>query len=204
MDVEQAIRARRSCKDFLPDPVDDATLKRMFEQVQLSPSSFNLQHTRFVLVRDEARRQQVFRAAYGQKHVGQAPVLVVVCARLRAHEDAARANGHAPPDVLDELVPLIERSYEGKPQLQRDEAIRSASLSSMTLMLVAQVEGLSTCPMIGFDTEKVSELIELDDGHIPVMLICLGKAGEGQPFPTSRFPLEEVVHVETLGGPGFG
>ncbi len=204
MDLEEAIRTRRSTKSFRSNrPVTDAMLRRLFDLVRQSPTSYNLQHQRFVVVRDRGRRQQLMEASYGQRHVGEAPCVVVVAAWLDAHTEAARANGHAPKEVLDRLVPFIERSYGGKPQLQRDEAIRSASLASMTLMLVATAEGLATCPMIGFEPAKVCEIAGLDDRHVPVMLIVLGYAGDGQPFPTSRFPLAESVKLETLGGKGL-
>ena len=98
---------------------------------------------------------------------------------------------------------MITGIYEGKPQLQRDEAIRSGSLGSMTLMLVARSMGLDTCPMIGFDPEKVSRIVGLDDDHIPVMLITLGKSGNIDPFPTSRLDLSDTVKLETLTGPGL-
>lgn len=204
MTVEEAIRSRRSRKSFDPaHAIDDATLRRLFGLVALTPSSFNLQHWRFVVVRDPERRRLLQAAAFGQRHVGEAPAVVVVAAKLDAHEDAARANGHAPPEVRKDLVPVIQRSYAQKPQFQRDEAIRSASLAAMTLMLVAESEGLATCPMIGFSPAKVAAVAGLDDRHVPVMLLCLGKPGGGAPFPTSRFPLSETVKLESLHGPGL-
>jgi nitroreductase len=204
MDLADAIRERRSTKSYSDQPVDDATLRRLFELVSQSPSSFNLQHTRFVLVRDAERRAELMAASGGQPHVGAAPVDVIVCAKLNAHADAAPSQAHAPDDVAAKVVALIEQSYANNPQLQRDEAIRSASLASMTLMLAAQAEGLRTCPMIGFDPKKVGAIVGLDDEHIAVMLITLGHPGEGGVFPTSRYPMAEVVRNETLDGEGFG
>ncbi|MHC4409782.1 MAG: nitroreductase family protein, partial [Planctomycetota bacterium] len=144
MDLADAIRERRSTKSYSDQPVDDATLRRLFELVSKSPSSFNLQHTRFVLVRDAGRRAELMAASWGQPHVGAAPVDVIVCAKLSAHADAAPSQAHAPDDVAAKVVALIEQIYANNPQLQRDEAIRSASLASMTLMLAAQAEGLRT------------------------------------------------------------
>ena len=204
MDVEQAIRARRSMKSFLEEPLDDATLRKLFELVRLSPSSFNLQHTRFVIVREKARRAALRAASYGQKHVEECGAVVVVAAKLTAHEDVERVQQHVPDLALrSKLVKTITGYYLDKPAFQRDEAIRSGSLSSMTLLLAAQSMGLVTCPMIGFDPKKVSEISGLDANHIPVMLIVLGKPGPGAPFPTSRLPLSETVKLETLGGPGL-
>ena len=204
MELRDAVRERRSTKSYSDRPVDEATLRRIFELVLKSPSSFNLQHTRFVLVRAAERRALLMAASWGQTHVGAAAVDVVVCAKVNAHEDARRSQSHAPDDVAEKVCALIDRIYAGNPQLQRDEAIRSASLASMTLMLAAQAEGLRTCPMIGFDPEKVAEIAGLDADHIPVMLITLGHPGDGAAFPTSRFPMGEVVRLETLGGEGFG
>jgi nitroreductase len=188
-------------KSFVEEPLDDATLVKLFELVRLTPSSFNLQHTRFVVVREKGKRAALRAASYGQKHVEECGAVVVVAGKLAAHEDVERVQQHVPDLTLRaKLVKTITGYYKDNAQFQRDEAIRSGSLASMTLMLAAQSMGLVTCPMIGFDPKKVSELAGLDAGHIPVLLIVLGKPGPGAPFPTSRLPLSETVKLETLGG----
>ncbi len=205
MDVAQAILSRRSIKSFDPDhEIDDATLEDLFALVTRAPSSFNLQHWRFVVVRDPANKERLRTASYGQKHVGEASAVVVVAAKPDAHEDADRVQQHVPDaGQRADLVKLIQGYYAGKPEFQRDEAIRSASLAAMTLMLVAQAKGLSTCPMIGFDPQKVTDVVGLEEGCFPVMLVVLGKAA-GEPFPTSRLPLGEVVKLENADGLGLG
>jgi nitroreductase len=204
MDLEQAIRTRRSMKSFVEEQLDDATLKRLFELVRLSPSSFNLQHTRFVVVRSKEKRAALRAASYGQRHVEECGAVVIAAAKLHAHEDVERVQQHVPDLALRaKLVKTITGYYKDNPQFQRDEAIRSGSLASMTLMLAAQAMGLVTCPMIGFDPKKVAQIVELPEGFLTVLLIVLGRPGAGQPFPTSRLPLAETVKLETLGGPGL-
>jgi nitroreductase len=197
MDLAQAILSRRSIRDFDPDhEIDDATLREIFELVTHTPSSFNLQHWRFVVVRDQERKDRLRTASYGQQHVGEASAVVVVAAKLDAHEDAARVQGHVSDDEQRaNLVKMIQGFYAGKPQFQRDEAIRTASLAAMTLMLVAQSKGLATCPMIGFDPAQVTEIAGLQDNCFPVMLVVLGKPREGKPLPTSRLPLTDVLKL---------
>ncbi|MHC4973932.1 MAG: nitroreductase family protein [Planctomycetota bacterium] len=206
MDVAQAILSRRSIKTFDPDhEIDDATLQEIFELTTRAPSSFNLQHWRFVVVRDQQRKDRLRDASYGQRHVGEASAVIVVAAKLDAHEDADSVQQHVPDEKQRQsVVDMIQRFYAKNPQFQRDEAIRSASLAAMTLMLVAQAKGLATCPMIGFDAQKVTAIVELPDSCFPVMLVVLGKPGEGEPFPTSRLPLPQVVKLETSDGLGLG
>ena len=98
---------------------------------------------------------------------------------------------------------MIQEFYENKAQLQRDEAIRSASLAAMTLMFGAVTRGWDTCPMIGFDPDAVSKILELDDSHIPVMLLTLGFRKEDPRPRSSRRAISEVVKMDTFKGPGL-
>lgn len=206
MELELAIRERHSVSRFdTTYPVSDDVLFRLFRLVALSPSSFNLQHWRFVVVRDPDRKLRLQRAAHGQKQVGQASAVVVVCGKLGAHRDAVRVFANTPPEVRDRLVSQIEAIYAQNPPMQRDEAIRSASLASMTLMLAAQSHGLDTSPLIGFDPAAVAEIVRLDEEHLPVMLLLIGKEASSSPGrPSDRLPVHETVRLETLDGPGLG
>ncbi|MHC4958461.1 MAG: nitroreductase family protein [Planctomycetota bacterium] len=204
MDLEQAITTRRSIKTYDPDyELTDETLRGIFELVQKTPTSFNVQNVRFVVVRDPGKREELKAACYGQKHVAAAHACVIAAGKLDFIEDIEPSQMHAPEEVRRKLVPMITGIYNGNDQLCRDEAIRTASLASMTLMLVARAKGLDTCPMIGFDPKKVSAIVGLGDGYVPAMLITLGKRGDGDVFPTSRFEVSETVRLETLDGPGL-
>lgn len=50
MNVSQAVQSRRSVRSFLPDPVDDATLRSLLEQASRAPSGGNLQPWRIYVV----------------------------------------------------------------------------------------------------------------------------------------------------------
>ncbi len=203
MEVQDAVRARGSVKSYDPaHVVTDEDLKRLFEVVIRTPSSFNLQHWRFLAVRDAELKNAIMGAAWGQKHLGEASVDVVVCGKLGAHEDAARIWAEAGEDVAGKMVPMIQGFYGKNAALQRDEAIRSGSLAAMTLMLVAEDMGLSTCPMIGFDPARVSEILGIPSDHVPVMIVTLGK-GTSAARPSGRLPVDEVVRLDQFDGPGL-
>ena len=56
--------------------------------------------------------------------------------------------------------------HEGREWLQRDEAQRSIGMAMQTLMLAAKAIGYDSCPMIGFDIDKVAELINLPSDYV--------------------------------------
>jgi nitroreductase len=91
------------------------------------------------------------------------------------------------------LVPAIGQYYEGREQVQRDEAMRSCGIAAQTLMLAAKGLGYDSCPMDGFDFDAVAKLINLPDDHAIAMFVVIGK-GLKQPWPKpGQLPLDEVV-----------
>ncbi len=205
MELGEVIAARRSVKSYDPtDKVTDDKLKALFDRVILSPSSFNLQHWRFVVVRDPQRKKKLREVSFNQEQVETASAAIIVVGKLSAHEDAPAIYANAPEQIRQAMLPMINGFYGDNPKAQRDEVIRSCSLAAMTLMLAAYDMGYATGPMIGFDPAAVSNLIGLDDRHIPVMMIVLGKqSGEMRPR-AFRHPPSTVVKLESFDGPGLG
>ena len=173
MNVIEAISSRRSVKNFDPNhEVPENDLNELIRLTKLAPSSFNLQNYRLLVVRDQELRKQIRSFAWDQPHVTDASVLFILCADLQAHEeDPSTYWSHAPQEVQDMLGPMIRNFYKGNDQLIRDEAIRSSALAGMTLMLSAKGLGYDSCPMIGFDAEKVSELINLPKNYMLSFMI---------------------------------
>lgn len=195
MNVTEAIESRRSIKHYDPEHVmPEADLEELIRLVKLTPSSFNMQNYRFLVIRDKALRQQIRAAAWDQAQVTDASVLFILCADLDAHrEDPSVYWGHAPQAVQDVLGPMIKPFYEGNYQLIRDEAMRSSALAGMTLMLAARGMGYASCPMVGFDPEKVAELVNLPANVVISFMLPVGKETQPAWDRGARLPDEKVV-----------
>jgi len=195
MNVSEAIEARRSVKHYDPDHVMPETdLAELIRLTKLAPSSFNMQNYRILVVRDPEIRQQIRAAAWDQPQVTDASVLFIMCADLTSHlTDPADYWSHAPEEVQNILGPMIKPFYEGNDTLIRDEAMRSAALAGMTLMLAAKDMGYESCPMIGFDAGKVAELINLPDNCAIGFMIPVGKQAQPGWERGDRLPDEKVV-----------
>jgi nitroreductase len=204
MEFAEIVQRRFSVKSYDAEKaISDAELRELFDEVILSPSSFNLQHWSFVAVRDSAVKKQLKDAAWGQAQMEDCSVAVLVCGKLDAYKDAPKIYKEAPEEIQKKMLPVIQNFYEGKLQTQRDEAIRSASLAAMTMMYGAVNRGWGTCPMIGFDPEAVSKILKLTPNLIPVMFVVLGYQKDA-PRPRSyRHPVQDVVRLNTLDGPGL-
>jgi len=196
MDVIDAIHARRAVKHFNPDHrLSAAEERRLLATTIQAPSSFNIQHWRFVILRDPALRARI-RQDYGndQAQITDASLLVLFTADLKAWgKQPERYWAKAPEPVADLLVGWMGPFHEGREWLQRDEAQRSIGLAMQTLMLAATGLGYQSCPMIGFEIEKLAELIHLPEDHVMGPMVAIGK-GTQDPLPKpGQLPLEELV-----------
>jgi len=177
METFEAIETRRSVKHFDPShDMPEEDLKKLLKAAMLSPTSFNIQNWRFVVVRDAEKRAAIRAAAWNQAQVTDASALLLICADLQAFDkEPERYWRNAPEPVKAALVPMIGKFYANNPQLQRDEGIRSVGIASQTLMLAARAMGYDSNPIIGFDPGKVAEIINLPENHIIGLMLAVGK-----------------------------
>ncbi len=195
MQLEQAISERRSVKAYQPDhKLTPLELETLLNQAILAPSSFNIQHWRFVRVTDSEQRQAIRAAAWDQAQVTDAAELIIITADVAAwRKQPERYWASADADKQRLLVDMLTDFYEGREWIQRDEAIRSGALAAQNLMLSAKAMGYDACPMIGFDQAEVAKIIQLPEDHVFVMMVTIGKAAE-QAWPRGgQLPLADVL-----------
>ena len=196
MNTFDAIYQRRSVKAYDPNhKITPEEEQKLLEAAIQSPSSFNIQHWRFVVLRDAELRQKI-RREFGndQAQMTDASLLILFTADVKAwQKEPKRYWQNAPQEVAELLVNWMGPFHEGKEWLQRDEAQRSIGMAMQTLMLAAKEMGYDSCPMIGFDIDKVAELINLPDDYVMGPMVAIGKkVKDAWPKP-GQLPLSELV-----------
>lgn len=195
METRAAIRSRRAIKHYDPEHrLTDEEKREIISHAMLAPTAFNIQHWRFVVVEDPGLRKEIRKVAWDQAQVTDASMLIVLCADVQAwQKNPARYWETAPPAVAEFMLPEIDKYYRGKPQVQRDEALRSAGIVAQTLMLTAESMGYKSCPMDGFDFDAVGKLINLPDDHLIAMFVVIGKGTKDAWPKPGQLPMDEVV-----------
>lgn len=200
--VKEAIEQRISANMF--DPSKSLTTAQIEELTRLAtcaPTAFNFQNWKFIAVHSKEAKERLKAVAYGQQKIVDAAVTFIVCGKLEAHKGLAHAlkpsiaSGLLEQSMADAWVHMAHDGHENNPIRQRDEAIRSASMGAMTLMLAAQGMGLVSGPMIGFDPAGVSKEFQLTANDIPAMLVAVGVAAPGNWPQKPRLPVREVLTI---------
>jgi len=179
--------------------MSDEQVNELVRLATLSPSAFNIQNWRFIAVRSDEAKQKLLEVSYGQQKVADASVTFIVCGLTEAYGDLPAAlqpsvdAGIINQSLVADWTAMMTESQQGNPQAQRDEAIRTASLASMTMMLAAEGMGLGSGAMTGFDMEGLVEAFELSPREIPVMLVTVGYPAANNWPQKHRLPVEQVM-----------
>lgn len=168
MDFYDVIDKRRSVRAFQDRPVDPKLLKKILDTVVLAPSAGNLQAYKITIVRDQAVKEGLASAAFGQGQVAHAPAVLVFSADQKASE-----------------MKYGERGMEFY-------SMQDATIAAAYCQLAATAEGLASVWVGGFDTLEASRLISASSYEVPVALIPLGYPAES-PARGRRRPLRELV-----------
>ena len=200
--IQHLINTRTSINHFQPSrPLQESDISLLVELATKAPTAYNMQNWHFIAVQSEEAKIQLKSAAFGQQKIVDASIAFIICGKLEAHqqlssalEPSVKANIIG-QHVADAWVTHAMAAHKNNDLLQRDEAIRSASLAAMSLLLAAQDMGFGSCPIGGFDAIEVSRQFALSENEIPVLIVVVGYPKEQNLRQKMRKPLSEILTV---------
>jgi len=188
MDVIQAIKERRSINFFeAGKEISDHELLELLEIANLSPSSFNLQPWRVVVVKDTARKKVLRHCAFNQPKVEEASAVLIMVADPKGVEenlervlDSWQELGYIKPEIRQTYSEMAKNLYGDEDSLKRKIfAVKNTALYAMNIMLAAKGLGIETHPMDGFDEQCVKKEFNIPNDKIIPMLIAVGHLRPG-------------------------
>jgi nitroreductase len=189
-DFLKVLNDRTSAERFnSATPISVQEIKELISEACQAPSSFNIQHWRFIAVTDERIRERL-------KGTTIAPNQLNGHKRLEGILDETVHAGLLPREVADVWLTIADGMYGSVPRLSRGEAIRAGSLAAMTLTLAAGNRGYVSCP-VGFNPVQVMEILSISDHYLPVMMLAVGRPAPGNSARRPRLPVDQVLAFNT-------
>ena len=167
MDFQELINRRYSVRAYKSDPVEEEKLQKVLDAARLAPTATNRQPIQLVVMRTAGREEDLKRI-YKKDWLGQAPLIVFVCA--------------VPAEAWSRM--------DNKNYSEVD-----ATIAMDHLILAAAELGLGTCWVAAFDPAAVREALKLPEGVEPVALTPIGYPAD-RPREKKRKPLTELVRYE--------
>ncbi len=204
MNLSDSIRQRRSVKHYDPShKLTEDEVRQLLTAAALAPTSYNMQNRHIVCVSDPEVKTQLSAASWGQEQVRDASMVFVLAGSRNAYKNVGRFLRNAPADVQEMLGKMVNASYESNDAFARDEDCRTVGMTCMNLMLAATSMGYDSCPMIGFEPDKVAEIVGLPAEHTPLMMVVVGKGTVPARGRLGVLDFEEFVSSDRFGQPGI-
>jgi nitroreductase len=209
LSVKESIEQRRAARSFRPEPIPDEIFTNIINLGLRSPSGYNLQPWRFVVVRDAKNREKLKACAFNQRQVSEAPIVLICCGDRRVNSpeyiesiiELGQTEGAIPDAYADYIRSAIPKLFENHPCFEAIEAWinRQVMLAVAHLMIAAQGLGVDSSPMEGFVTQQVKEAFGIPNEVDICCLLALGYAAEPFKKYSGRFGIDLLCYSETYG-----
>lgn len=199
MEVREAIESRRSIRKYRDKPVSQEVIRELIDAARLAPSTSNTQSWKFKVVTDLVVRQELRQAAFNQKFIEQAPVVIACCLDLDAFKEKGKKTLQLVlKGAVRPSMEMVLQAARGGPdedfdaeQLIIDGTINVA-IAIEHIVLTAEELGLGTCWVRFFDPERAAETLELPDSLVLLSLLTVGYPDQS-PAQRPRKQLEEIL-----------
>lgn len=177
MSLMKEILERRSVRQYLPEDVTQEQVLEILEAARLSLSGSNTQPWRFMIVRDQARKEAIVKADHEQEWMMQAPVFIACLADMKS-----RQNEYPVPEDTTEtgdsnVIKLV---------------IRDTAIAVSFMILQAQHMGLSTCWTGWYDQKEMRGALGISDNYYVSGILTVGYGAE-TPQQRPRLSMEEIL-----------
>lgn len=167
MSVMEAIKKRKSIRQYSDQKVSDEVLQQVLEAARLSPSASNRQRWQFLVIKDQEVRNSLIPACCDQKFIAQGDALIVICG------DQGRTMR------CGQNVNTID-----------------CSIALSFMMLEATDLGLGMCWIGAFYEDQVRKILNIPSEFEIVALTPIGYPSvDGNPH--QRKTMDEIVRYET-------
>jgi nitroreductase len=174
LDVLEAIKTRRSVRNFTSQPVSDKEIRKLLDAATRAPTAGNIQPWEFIVVRKPEIKHGLSQAALDQKFIEQAPVVIVVCA-----DPAKSALRYGSRGI---------NLY----------CLQDTAAATQNILLAAHALGLGACWVGAFKEEMARKVLKIPEPVRPVAIIPVGHA-ERNPTARPRKALLDVTHHDAYG-----
>ncbi|MGE8015239.1 MULTISPECIES: NAD(P)H-dependent oxidoreductase [Bacillus] len=212
--IIEAFNFRHACKEFDPmKKISEDDFKFILETGRLSPSSFGYEPWKFIVVQNKELREKLLPYSWGAGgQLSTASHFVIVLSRniKDMHYDAEYIQ-HMMKDIIGLPEEGQQMRYEFFKKFQEsdfklldseravfDWSSKQSYIALANMMTSAAQIGIDSCPMEGFDKEKVDSLLRqegiLKDDNLEVSVMVAFGYRKGEPkFNKTRQTMDTIV-----------
>ena len=177
----QAMDFRHACKIFdETKKISDEDMHFILECGRKSPSSFGMEAWKFLVITNEELKAKLRPACWNQVQITSCSHLVIVLAGIESVKPESGevkkrfARRDMPQKSLDMYMDLYAK-HLAKTLSSNDNiycwTAKQTYIAAANMMTGAAFIGIDSCPIEGFEKEKVEEILSLDTTKFQVAMV---------------------------------
>jgi nitroreductase len=199
---KDAMLFRHACKRFDEDrKIPSGELETLLETIRLSPSSFGMEPWRVIVVQSASVKQALKPMCWNQAQIDSCSELLLFCC------DNDAINGITPYSEamferrgLDtqarekylEVYSTYTKALDQKSGMLENWSAKQCYIAAANVMTHAASLEIDSCPIEGFEKEKIEEYLGLQNGMKLALIVALGYRLD-EPPAKQRLPLNQIV-----------
>jgi nitroreductase len=190
---------------FSAKDIADDCLAQVIEVARLSPSEWNLQTWRWIVVRSNAAKKYLEAAASIKVPLSSAPVILICLADTLAWKAAPQylqemiANRKITEAEGHEALRQVREYYSSSPEVAKRTALANAFVAVHQILLGAAESNLSAYWVTEFDETRVKTHFHIPDHFLVAALLPMGYREEAPAPAVSKLPLHAYIYREKFG-----
>ncbi len=202
-DFMNAMDFRHACKAFdTTKKIPEEEMHYILEAGRKSPSSFGMEAWKFLVITNDRLKEELRPLCWDQEQITSCSHLVVVLAGIEnvKVESGIPKKRFARREMPQEKLDFYLGLYAGHLQstLSNDENIyawtaRQTYIAAGNMMSAAAFIGIDSCPIEGFEKEKLEKTLNLDTAKYQVALVLPFGYRINEQSKQLRLPFDEVV-----------
>jgi len=202
-DFTKAMDFRHACKQFDDTKkISDTEMRLILEAGRKSPSSFGQEPWKFLVITDQTRKSNLRPLCWDQPQITSCSHLVIILAAIaQVRPDSGIPQQRfgrrpLPQEKIDAYVTLYGNHLSDT--LSSDEktyawTARQCYIAAANMMTGAASIGIDSCPIEGFEKEKLDAALGLDTTQWQTALVLPFGYRANPQSEQLRLPLDEVV-----------
>lgn len=198
--VYAVIEQRRDIREFVPGPLPEGLLDRLYAAAHAAPSVGYMQPWRLLHIGDESIKAALVDIVEAERQATAAALPSRGAEFLKLKVEGLRGCAEI---VVVALMDGCEQHIFGRRTLPEMD-LASAACAIQNMWLAARAEGIGLGWVSFFDPAALAALLRMPAGARPIAILCIGPVAEfpGQPLLESlgwgrRLPREAFVFEDT-------
>jgi nitroreductase len=194
MEFRDVVMKRYASRAFTDQKVPENTINELLDLIRFAPSALNLQPWRIKVVSDQKTRDELAPAMFNQMQAVNCSHLLIFCADTDIDEvitkvDQSMKDARFPDDQRARMIGMATSLKANFTPVWLQQQVYFALGNAVN---GAKSLGLDSCPMTGFDPDKVAQILGLPRHLVPTAVCPVGYAADS-PTPKSRLSRSDIL-----------